>query len=1049
MLPLITIVTPTTQQGVLAIIRHSIQGTVVFVVLVLSSELLADEIQLRQSFAGNLSFEVIGGVNRQLSTGWDWWRGYYNICQILPSSSANLSLPAGAKVKTAILYWAGSGSTDNNIRFAGNSVQPDSSAELRERINRSNLTFYNARKDVTHLVNGSGSYSVSNLDFNTSSAYCDPSVAFGGWALVVVYEHSSEPLRVVNLFDGFQKFQNNQIELTPDNFVIGNPADGAKHAHITWEGDAGNSQSQNYSESLTFNGRDLTDRFNPRGNQFNSYSNALMSTTSGLDIDVYDVSSYIASGQTSVTTHYSSGQDLVFLTAEIISVPNKEVADIYFAHLSAQDAFVNGPASISLRLGNNGPSSALANSRISFELPAGMQFNGHSGNQWHCSVAASRVSCVYADAINHQAQSAPLTLRLNTSPAAAGQQSIEFSVSNPRFDNISRNNTQSVSVVVLDRDLSQSSLTVSDLNGGQIEAGDILRYQLTVREANNRSLNNIELSQLFQPEFRYISVLSAPANSIIRINGNDAPLGSRPADYLNATGNQQLEIRNIELAAGDEAQVIIDAVIDEHTPADSRLNHQALLTRAQASQPINAAAHTVVAGFKAETGNKPLYLTADASMSRRLNIDNDQTLLQKSNSVEWQITPALQQDLQLDGAAGGIVAQLHLAHPDNNRNGWLGHLRRAHTISLSLLRNNSQEIAATRVTKILSANRESGLYEFHLPFASVAPGDLQLLAGDQLTLRLSRSLLDDANNRNISDRMALQYQPGLDNSKLILPAMNVIQVEKIQFYNKDFAEPERQEITQARFGQTLFINATVSDPFGSFDISAASLSITDDSGEEIVPATAMSEVQDDQKAHKVYQLKYQTPTDSEKPATLAIRVTAKEGQENEIEHQRQASLEVRQLLPQIKLTKSSLVISDPVNGNQQPKMIPGAVVAYTLQVINSGDQPDANSIVINEEIPAAVAVFVGDLENGSPVHFIDGTSPDSSGLTFNFESLQAANDDIGFSADGGATFSYSPSPDSDGYDGNVTHIRLQPKGIFNAANDSQPQFSFQYKVKVQ
>jgi len=56
---------------------------------------------------------------------------------------------------------------------------------------------------------------------------------------------------------------------------------------------------------------------------------------------------------------------------------------------------------------------------------------------------------------------------------------------------------------------------------------------------------------------------------------------------------------------------------------------------------------------------------------------------------------------------------------------------------------------------------------------------------------------------------------------------------------------------------------------------------------------------------------------------------------------------------------------------------------------------------------------------------------------------------VAFSSDDGASFNYTPTPDGDGYDNNVTHIRFMPKGVLKAADGTQPQFNFQYKVKVQ
>src|SRR3546814_17398613 len=50
------------------------------------------------------------------------------------------------------------------------------------------------------------------------------------------------------------------------------------------------------------------------------------------------------------------------------------------------------------------------------------------------------------------------------------------------------------------------------------------------------------------------------------------------------------------------------------------------------------------------------------------------------------------------------------------------------------------------------------------------------------------------------------------------------------------------------------------------------------------------------------------------------------------------------------VTKTSRVISDPVNATTNPKLIPGAVIEYCISVANSG-RPAAPSVVITDPVP--------------------------------------------------------------------------------------------------
>jgi len=136
------------------------------------------------------------------------------------------------------------------------------------------------------------------------------------------------------------------------------------------------------------------------------------------------------------------------------------------------------------------------------------------------------------------------------------------------------------------------------------------------------------------------------------------------------------------------------------------------------------------------------------------------------------------------------------------------------------------------------------------------------------------------------------------------------------------------------------------------------------------------------------------------------------------------------------LVKSSQVSTDPYNGATNPKLIPGARVAYTVTVANSNAfATTADSILIVDPTPARLSLYVSHISgtSGGPLRFQNGATP--SGLTYTFTSLSSQTDDIDFSNDGGTTWTYVPTPDSQGADAAVNRIRIRPKGAM-AANSS-------------
>ena len=156
-----------------------------------------------------------------------------------------------------------------------------------------------------------------------------------------------------------------------------------------------------------------------------------------------------------------------------------------------------------------------------------------------------------------------------------------------------------------------------------------------------------------------------------------------------------------------------------------------------------------------------------------------------------------------------------------------------------------------------------------------------------------------------------------------------------------------------------------------------------------------------------------------------------------------ASATLTVALPNISVAKAASIVSDPFNGATNPKRIPGSFVDYTITVSNTGTGPaDSNTVVITEPIPANTELFVNDLggAGSGPVAFTDGAP--TSGMTYTFTSLASAADDVSFSNDGGATYTYTPVPNGNGVDPTVTHININPKGTF------QPTSSFQVRFRV-
>lgn len=166
-----------------------------------------------------------------------------------------------------------------------------------------------------------------------------------------------------------------------------------------------------------------------------------------------------------------------------------------------------------------------------------------------------------------------------------------------------------------------------------------------------------------------------------------------------------------------------------------------------------------------------------------------------------------------------------------------------------------------------------------------------------------------------------------------------------------------------------------------------------------------------------------------------------------------SSVDLTVVEPSLTILKSAQTISDPVNGSSSPYSIPGAIVLYDIQITNSGTgSPDSDSLIVADPVPANTEMFVNDLDGAGsgPVVFINGNALADSGLSYTFTDLSSATDDLEFSSDNGATWTYIPVPDADGYDASVTNIRINPKGEMNASDGTNhPTFTLRFRVRVQ
>lgn len=396
--------------------------------LIAGSPLAGDyePVTLFQTYSGSLSYRAVGNTlrttyNEDLPTPLAC-----NFVAVGTGSSATLTLPVGATVEAAYLYWAGSGDdtlghVDDTVSFGITGSEtaitaPPSQIFLIDNVGNANdKDYFAAYRDVTSLVTGSGSYTVKDLQVQNGTPWSDTQSCAGGWAMIVVYEHADERLRVINLFHGFQPFQNSSFTLVPRNFRMAardavNFLPNGQVTHITIEGDETiNAVDENEGlgiqdapNSTTFTA--ITSSLNPLGQEFNAtitrpvyafnggtgyyeFNSAGGVNGDGYEIDFpgpdvsgvgprkgnswgLDVDTHYIQGAgvsdvlypfgapgaeaEQITTRYSAEGDLVMLISEVISITNFPLADIEVFKTEVGTFKVNSTGTYQIEVTNNG-----------------------------------------------------------------------------------------------------------------------------------------------------------------------------------------------------------------------------------------------------------------------------------------------------------------------------------------------------------------------------------------------------------------------------------------------------------------------------------------------------------------------------------------------------------------------------------------------------------------------------------------------------------------------------------------------------------------------
>ncbi len=975
-----------------------------------------------QRFVGNMNYVATGGSLRTQSNNGD-------ACAVGPSSTAALNgVPAGATIIAAYLYWGGSGNTvDTAVTLNASGVTASRTFTTTFNNGGTLFPYFGGFADVTSRVTGNGTFTFGGLTVNTGTPHCGSAAVVAGWGLVVIYERAGEDLRAINVFDGLEFFRGDSITLTPDGFrVPASPING-RMTVIAWEGDPGNSTPLNgFSESLRFNGSLLDDGLNvadsdPVVQPYDGTVNTLgVQTSYGADIDTFVVDPFISQGQTSATTVFSAGGDLVLLTAQVVSVSSEPVVDLSLTMTHTGDFSAGSAGTYTLRVSNATGVGVEPDDNpvtITDTLPAGLSFVSGSGTGWSCSAAGQVVTCNHPPPVPTGGSLPDLLLTVLATQAGAPSLTNTATVTSASLDVNAANNTASDPTLIRLPNLSTATKSVVDLNGGDANPGDTLRYTITLSESAGWIAPNASVTDDVPANVDNFTVVTLPAGAV---DGSTGP-------GTGANNNGLLSISNITVPPSGSVTVAFDVRVQAGLPPGATVDNTATVSNAHGPGSTPSAPQIIVSASQIpSSGGKPLYLSgASLQLSRTPPAapQTNQTIAGANAALTWTLAPALASSISLPAQV--VPVQLYLTRSANNTGG--------RNVTVTLLGSGGLGTLGSASVNVTGLSATTpGLRTFLVPISATT-----VPAGQTLSVRVQNTTTQA--NRTITvwpiGTVATQR------SLVGLESSTVINVDSVLAYST--AYPGTTLSPTPAPGATVFMRAVVSDPFGSFDISGARLTLLNPSSGTVLNNVAMAQVADSGAATRTYELSYALPANA--PAGgWTMRVVASEGTEGTVTDLGVGTFTVVVPMPVLVVAKTSQVISDPFNSTVNPKRIPGSVQMYSVTVTNQGPGTvDSSTLAISDPVPANSALFVS-TASGDPIAFVNGSPV--SGLTFTYATHVSYSNQPG----GGAPYNYTPVPDANGFDPNVTGIRVAPAGTMSAASGAgNPSFTVRFRVRLE
>lgn len=483
----------------------------------------------------------------------------------------------------------------------------------------------------------------------------------------------------------------------------------------------------------------------------------------------------------------------------------------------------------------------------------------------------------------------------------------------------------------------------------------------------------------------------------------------------------------VDASASAFSTVTFTATVPNPPQPDVTLIAQTLIVRRGLTKELYLGPNSVVpAGV-----HTPAEFFAAMTMTRFASGSTTPIAVPGGTTAFWLLDHPVAADLNLEDVAGSsIPVQLVLTRPSNGSKSATVNLYR--DANCDRVVSGGDLLATSGTTSILSST--SAIETFSLD-----------LAQDELIATGQCLLLGVQNDNGTKSFSVLPYSgtPG-ETSRLDLKVYNFVKVEIIQTHPTSDNGVWTAPVTEVDGGDIVYFRASISDPFGYYDISAAHFSLSDSTNvqqDPVAGTTAMTIDGDDGAAIRYFVYPnpggagyvFPGPAPATPDGQWTITVLADEGQEGAVTDSASGTVTLNPLLPVLLVTKS--VTDDTVASDQ--------VITYTIIVENTGEAVAVN-VVADDNLGEYLSLAIDPWSNGSPFRFTDS----GSGLTGISKWLYSKG--AGF-VDPGLTPLVDQCNGADaGFDGCVSSVRI----ILDTTNDMNAgptgsSFLIEYNMQVQ